>query len=232
MKKIIGMFLVLLSLTTNASAGGGGALTGGATLPEQIVQTGIMGDQLAKQALSVQHQFAILQDAIKNTAQLTNVQWSSASSLLNQLIQINRQAKGLAYGMGDIIGRVKTQYGDAGQTLTGLDQKLLEWNDNSNSQLASTLQAYGYQADNFASEQDALAQIQSASQSSTGRLQAIQAGNQIAGMQVNQTQLLRSAVMQGNQALLNIASQQANKDQQDRNVVNDWMKKPAKRGIW
>jgi len=224
---------VLLFISAPANAGGAvTAVVGGATLPEQLVQSFTLADQLVKQATMVQQQLQLLQNQARNLQNLPTSFWPNVSSQLTQLIQINRQARGLSYGMTDVTATMREQYGERGQTLTGVEQRYKDWNDNSNSQLASTLQSYGYQADNFASEQDALAQVQAASQSATGRMQALQAGNQIAAMQVNQTQLLRSAVMQGNQAMLNVAGNQANKEQQDRNVVNEWMQRKPKRGIW
>lgn len=235
MKMKINAFLfVVFTITSSAvaHAGGGGFASMGATLPEQLVQSATQADQLVKQATMVSQQLQMLQNQALNLQSLPSSFWPNVSSQLTQLIQINRQSQGLSYGMTDVAASMRQQYGDPGQTLTGTEQRYKDWNDNSNSQLSSTLQSYGYQADNFASEQDALAQVQTASQSATGRLQALQAGNQIAGMQVNQTQLLRSAVMQGNQAMLNVAGNQANKEQQDRNVVNEWMQRPAKRGIW
>lgn len=224
---------VLLFISGHANAGGAAtAVVGGATLPEQLVQSITLADQLAKQAMMVQQQIQMLTNQARNLQNLPQQFWPNVSSQLTQLIQINRQARGLSYGMTDVAASMRQQYGDPGQTLTGVEQRYKDWNDNSNSQLVSTLQSYGYQADNFASEQDALAQVQAASQSATGRMQALQAGNQIAAMQVNQTQMLRSTVMQGNQAMLNIAGNKANKEQQDRNVVNEWLSRPAKRGVW
>lgn len=224
---------VLLFISAHANAGGAAtAVVGGATLPEQLVQSITLADQLAKQAMMVQQQIQMLTNQALNLQNLPQQFWPNVASQLTQLIQINRQARGLSYGMTDVAASMRQQYGDPGQTLTGVEQRYKDWNDNSNSQLVSTLQSYGYQADNFASEQDALAQVQAASQSATGRMQALQAGNQIAAMQVNQTQMLRSTVMQGNQAMLNIAGNKANKEQQDRNVVNEWLSRPAKRGVW
>lgn len=224
---------VLLFISAHANAGGAAtAVVGGATLPEQLVQSFTLADQLAKQAMMVQQQIQMLTNQARNLQNLPQQFWPNVASQLTQLIQINRQARGLSYGMTDVAASMRLQYGDPGQTLIGVEQRYKDWNDNSNSQLTSTLQSYGYQADNFASEQDALTQVQAASQSATGRMQALQAGNQIAAMQVNQTQMLRSTVMQGNQAMLNIAGNKANKEQQDRNVVNEWLSRPAKRGVW
>lgn len=232
MKAVLVSMLLFVSGNANAGFFGGGGLDGGATLMEQWVQSATLAEQLAKQATMVSQQLTMLQNQALNLQSLPTSFWPNVTSQLTQLIQINRQSHGLSYGMADVAASMSQQYGDPGQTLTGVEQRYRDWNDNSNSQIASTLQSYGYQVDNFTSEQDALEQMLTASQSATGRMQALQAGNQIAAMQVNQTQLLRATVIQGNQAMLNFMGNQANKEQQERNVINDWMNKPAKRGVW
>lgn len=223
----------MLAVTTQANAGGGGiGGVAGATLPEQIVQSLSMADQLVKQGLMVQQQLTMLQNQAKNLAGLPSQMWPGVSGQLNQLIQITRQAQNLAYNGGDMVASVQRQYGTANQTLTNAGASYKNWVANDNQQLANTLTSYGMQSDNFASEQDALASVQAASQSATGRMQALQAGNAIAGMQVNQLQLLRSAVMQGNAAVLSATATQNNQHVQERNIQDDWMKIPPKRGIW
>ena len=223
-----------LSFGANAHAGGVAAAVAipGANLPEQIVQELTLADSLVQQATQVQQQLNMLQNQARNLSSLPSQMWPEVSGQLTQLIQISRQSRALAYSGGDMIASVQRTYGNAGQTLTNAAQSYKNWNDNSNQQLASTLQSYGMQADNFATEQDALSAVQAASQSATGRMQALQAGNAIAGMQVNQTQLLRSAVMDGNAAILTATSTQGNVQQQEKNIQNDWMKIPPKRGVW
>lgn len=230
--KLLISILAILS-ASNACAGGATAVAiPGATLPEQIVQQLTLADSLVQQSMQVQQQLNMLQNQARNLTSLPAQMWPGVSGQLNQLIQISRQSRALAYSGGDMVASVQRTYGNAGQTLNGAAQKYKDWNDNSNAQLASTLQSYGMQADNFASEQDALAAVQAASQSATGRMQVLQAGNAIAGMQVNQTQLLRSAVMDGNAAILAATTTQGNVQQQEKNIQNDWMKIPPKRGVW
>jgi P-type conjugative transfer protein TrbJ len=123
----------------------------------------------------------------------------------------------------DVAAQVQQQYGDTSSVMPNYEQNLQQWTTDTNSQVSSVLQQYGLQASNFQSEQDALQSIQNASQSATGRLQALQAGNQIAGMGINQVQLLRQTVMAGNQAMLQIQANKANADQQDRNVKDKFI---------
>lgn len=216
---------------SNVWAGGGGLGNPmGATLPEQLVQSATQAEQLVRQATMVQQQLNMLQNQARNLASLPSQMWPGVAGNLNMIIQISRQAHALAYSGGDMTRSVQQMYGNTSQTLSNASQKYQSWTDNSNQQLANTLQSYGYQSNNFASEQDALAQVQAASQSATGRLQALQAGNAIAGMQVNQMQMLRSAVMDGNAAILTATATQANISQQEKNIQNDFMNRPNHHG--
>lgn len=229
--KLFVIFSLLVSI--NARAGGAGPVPDPpATFLEQIVQQLTLADSLVQQVTQVQQQLSMLQNQAKNLASLPSQMWPGVSGQLNKLIQISRQSKQLAYSGGDMVASVQKTYGNASQTLKNAAQSYQSWTDQNNQNLASTLQSYGYQADNFASEQDALAQVQASSQSATGRLQALQAGNAIAGMQVNQMQMLRSAVMDGNAAMLQATTSQGNVQQQERNIQNDWMRIPPKRGVW
>lgn len=87
------------------------------------------------------------------------------------------------------------------------------WYTTTNTQIANALAVNGYQASQFASEQSALAQVEAASQSAQGRLQAIQAGNQISGMVVNQLQKLRALLISENQSEQAYKAQQINTQQ-------------------
>lgn len=65
--------------------------------------------------------------------------------------------------------------------------------------------------------------VEEASQSATGRMQVLQAANQISGLEVNQLQQLRQETMAGNSAMLNDVAKRNNEDQQDRNVQQQWL---------
>jgi P-type conjugative transfer protein TrbJ len=73
-----------------------GTLTGGATMPEQIVQEGTAIEQLMKQAEAVQLQIQQVTDAAQNLEQVPNQMWQPAAQDLNQLAQIESQAQGLS----------------------------------------------------------------------------------------------------------------------------------------
>lgn len=222
MKKIIFVLLMILPVS--------GYSFGYATLPEQILQEITALDQLSQQVNMVQQQLQMVQNQARNLQGLPMQMWPNVSSQLQTLFNLVGQAQGLSYSSQNLAAQVQQQYGDPGSTLPNYENSLQQWTRNLNSQVASTLQQYGMQAQNFQTEQGTLQALENASQSSTGRLQALQAGNAIAGMQVNQLQLLRQTMMSGNQAMLNAIANKSNQNQQDRNAVKDWLATPPSHG--
>ena len=210
-----------LVITPSAFATG---LIAGATFPEQIVQEITLIDQYVTQAQQLQQQIAMLTNSYKNLANLPTQAWASAAGSLQSLVSLVGNAQGLTYAAQNTAAQVSAQYGQPGSILPGYDQQLQNWTGNLNSQIATVLQHYGLQAQDFQTTQQALQQIQSASQSATGRMQVLQAGNQIAGLLVNQMQNLQQTLMAGNQAELNYIGNQANQAQQDRNQAQRFIR--------
>lgn len=199
------------------------AAAGDAQFLEQVVQEVTDLSRLVQQFQMVQQQIQMLQNQAKNLQSISSQQWPNVSGQLTQLGSLMGQAQGLNMQAQDVAAQVQQQYGDTSAVMPNYEQSLQQWTTDTNSQVSSVLQQYGLQASNFQSEQDALQSVQNASQSASGRLQALQAGNQIAGMGINQVQLLRQTVMAGNQAMLQIAANRANADQQDRNVKDKFI---------
>ncbi|MGO9443745.1 MAG: P-type conjugative transfer protein TrbJ [Thiobacillaceae bacterium] len=207
-----------------AFAGGGGFNPLGATLPEQIVQEGTLINQLTQTITQTSQQLQMLMNQIKNLQSLPTQLWPNIGSQLSQLINIAGQAQGLTYASMNTASQVQMQYGNTSTLLPNYTQKLQQWTTNLNSQVATILQQYGLEANNFGSEQSALQAVQTASQSAVGRMQVLQAGNQISGMMVNELQLLRGDILSGNQVMMNALANKANQEQQDRNTGDAWIK--------
>jgi P-type conjugative transfer protein TrbJ len=179
-----------LAVPSIAMAGGGG-LGGiaGATFPEQIVQEGTSVSQLARQAQEVQNQLQEIVNQAKNLQSLPQNLWNQAYGDLNQLTNIASQSNGLSYAMQNVNGAFQSEY-PSYQPGQNYDQQYQQWNQTTSDSIAAALQQQGIQTGNFATQQQALAAINAASQSATGRMQVLQAGNQIAAMQVTQLQQL------------------------------------------
>ena len=220
MKKTL-LAALIFSLTLPVSAmAGGGYIPDTATFAEQVVQEITAITQLIQQVAMVKNNLQTLQNQALNLQGVSVQTWPNISSNLQNLVGIIGQAQGISYASSNAAALMQQKYGDTSQLLPNYERQLQNWTANSNSQVAATLKGYGIQAAGMPSEQTALQTIENASQSSVGRLQALQAGNQIAGMQVNQLQQLRSTIISGNQTMLNIQTNHANAKQQDRNALN------------
>ena len=200
-----------------------GTMTGGATMPEQIVQEATAVQQLAQQAQQVQEQIQMVYQQAMNLKSLPTQMWSSVSGDLNNLVNIAGQAQGLSYASQNIASQFSQTYPAASSIGNNYGQQMQTWTTNTNGQIQSMLEQNHLQANQFASQQSALQAIQNASQSAGGRMQVLQAGNQIAGMEVNQIQQLQQEIMAGNSAMGSYEAQQVNQQQQATNSENSYI---------
>lgn len=222
MKKInliIGALLITLTLPAHATG-----MVAGATFPEQITQEITLVEQYATQAEQLQAQFQMVFNQARNLQSIPSQLWPNASAQLQSLVNLIGNAQGLSYGSQNTLAQVSAQYGSTGNVVPNYDTALQNWTANLNHQIASVLTQYGLQANDFQNTQTALQQIQNASQSASGRMQVMQAGNQISGLMVNQMQNLQSTIMAGSQAELNYMANRANQVQQDRNTAASFVK--------
>ena len=198
-----------------------GTITGGATFPEQIVQEVTEVQQLAQQAQQVQEQIQMVYQQAMNLKNLPTQMWSSVSGDLNNLVNIAGQAQGLSYASQNIASQFSQTYPAASSIGNNYGQQMQTWTSDTNGQIQSMLTQNGLAADQFASQQSALQAIQNASQSAGGRMQVLQAGNQIAGMEVNQLQQMQQEDMAANSAMGSYEAQHVNQQQQATNGVNN-----------
>ncbi len=221
-------------MAVNVPAYAGGAVNfAGATLPEQIVQEATAVEQLAKQAQQVESQIQMVMNMVQNTVSLPIQLWQTAMGPIAQLIQVANQAQGLGYAAQNIAGKFQQEYGSGpGVLLPQYSQSLQQWTQSTNSQIQAALQQFGLQASQFTTQQTALQAIENASQSATGRMQVLQAANQISGMLVNQIQGLQQTIMAGQTPMLNYIAKKNNVEQQDENQIRNWiMKNPTPGGF-
>ena len=188
----------------------------GATFPEQIVQELTAVEQYATQAQQLQAQFQMVYNQAMNLKNLPDQIWPNIAGQLQSLVTLVGQAQGLTYASQNTAAGVQAQYGVNGQSYQA---NLSQWNGNLTSQIQQALNSYGLQAQDFQTQQQALQQIQNASQSATGRMQVLQAGNQISGMLVNQLQGLQQTIMTNSQVELNAVGAKNAQDLQ-KNQIN------------
>ena len=135
-----------------------------------------------------------LQYMIKNTTGGSAGVWQSNQSMLDELGGLIQQQGGLSYSLGNLQSQFQQQF--PGYTVPkNPDQQEAANIATTLNTLNGTLAAAQSQAQNFANEQAQFAQLEGMNRTATGRLQAIQVGNEIALQQAQQIQMLRQLVV-------------------------------------
>jgi P-type conjugative transfer protein TrbJ len=97
MKKVImATFVAIYGLMPLSAALAGGGLTGGATLPEQIVQEGTAVQQLAKQAQQLETQIEQYKNMVQNMTTIPQQLMSQINASLDQLTNLTSEAQALS----------------------------------------------------------------------------------------------------------------------------------------
>ncbi len=221
---------LLAALATSPAHATG--MIAGATFPEQIVQELTLVEQYATQAQQLQAQFQQVYNQAVNMQTIPSQLWPNISSQLSSLVSLVGNAQGLSYAAANTVSAVQSQFGAPSAVLSNYNTSLQNWTGNLDSQIAGVLQQYGLNASNFQTTQSALAAIQSQSQSASGRKAVMQAGNQIAGLMVNQMQGLQSDIQAGNQAMLNYVAMQAHTQVNQSNSVTPILTAPTQPGAF
>ncbi|SCC93515.1 P-type conjugative transfer protein TrbJ [Thiomonas sp. X19] len=195
-------------------------LIAGATFPEQIVQELTAVEQYATQAQQLQAQFQQVYNQALSLERLPTQNWPNVSGNLQQLINLIGSAQGLTYATQNTAAGVQQQYGVNGQSYQA---NLSQWNGNLTSQIQQALNQYGLQTSDFQTQQQALNQVENASQSAAGRMQVLQAGNQISGMLVNQLQGLQQTMMTNGQVEMNAIGAQSGQTTQQNQINQQFL---------
>lgn len=229
MKNIITICLASIVFAgAPAKAGGGGGFAG-ATEPTQMMNNIELVSIYASEIQQLQQQMQMYANLYQNTIGLPLQVWGSVESQLRGLINTVSSVQGVVGMTENALAQIEQQYGN-GSLMDNYENRLSDWRKGLNNTIGSVLGQYGLQAARFSTTQGALAQIQAASQSATGRMQVLQAGNQLSGLMVNQIMELQSTIMSAEQARLNHIAIQENEKQQNRLRQLEFLRKAE--GKW
>lgn len=152
----------------------------------------------AQQAQQLQTQIRQYEDMVKQGLSLGDPRFDSLQSTLNDLASLYSSGKSLAHSVGNLDERFRENFrgyedylASLGMSENTLPDRYRKWSEEGfdNARLAMT--AAGIQTSAFATEEASLQQLVQRSSTAAGRLQAIQAGNEIAAQQVQQMQKMR-----------------------------------------
>lgn len=153
-------------------------------------------DAYATQLRQYQTQIQQYQNMVQNTLALPQQVWGRVHDQLMGVANVVRQGQALAYSAANIGEQFENTFkGFRFPTNFNYKAEYRKWSTTTLDSLKSALAGVKVQADNFADEEATLVRLRDLSSSSSGQLQAIQAGSQIAEQQVQQLQKLRQLMM-------------------------------------
>jgi P-type conjugative transfer protein TrbJ len=176
-------------------------MSGFATEVTQLLNNAELIEMVAQQAEEIANQLRMIEDMVRNTLALPNHVWGDTLGRLARLAQVVRDGQALAYSLSNLDQEFRNRYKDYSFYLTrqlgtgDLSSKYRQWSTETLDTVRVSLDAVHLQAEHFADEEATMQQLQRMSETAGGRMQAIQAGNQIAAQQVRQIQLLRQLMM-------------------------------------
>lgn len=226
-KPVASALLVAALSIPNANAGG---VAGGATEVTQVLNHIELVLSYATQVEQLAQQLQMYSNMVQNTGQLPIQMWSSIEGHLTSLVDAITSVNGVVAATEAALVVTEQQFGN-GNILDNYENRLQSWTMGVNNQIGTALRNMGLNANQFKTRQQALAAIQAASQSATGRMQVLQAGNQIAGLMVNEMQSLHGTIISAEQARLNAIAVAENRKYQERKALEKFLKAPVKGGF-
>jgi type IV secretion system protein TrbJ len=201
-----------------------GSLVWGATEWTQLLNYAQLVQQTVDQYEQLQRIKAQLEEMYRQGEALTDADWGNARNNLLELADVVRDGEALAYSMDGIEDEYHQRFKDYDEYIKSTLQidsntfrhKLQEWSRQNDDTIRSSLRAANLQNEQFADEALTMQTLEAHSQTAIGRMQAIQAGNEIAAQQVGQIQKLRQLMMSQMQMQANfMASEREREEMQD-----------------
>jgi P-type conjugative transfer protein TrbJ len=195
--------VVFLNLDVNAGTVMG---NGGSTEVTQMANNAVLGEQLRQMIEQVnnlqkqlQIQDQILTDTKRQGKALDNYQWGNIERDFDQLTRIVRMGQGISYTMASVDVEYRNKYKGFDEYKQKkepykkrYDAQYSEWSEINLDTVGGAMKSANLQSNQFSSEDRILRELQTMSQSSEGRHQALQVGHQIAVQEVHQLQKLRA----------------------------------------
>jgi type IV secretion system protein TrbJ len=150
--------------------------------------------QLQQQTQAVLTEAQQLRNMVQNTTGGYGGVWQSNQSFLDELGSLIQQQGGLSYTLADLQAQFGQRFPGYAVPANPDQQKAKNAAVTLNT-LNGTLAVAQGQARNFSNEQAQLAELEARNTTATGRMQAIQVGNEISLQEAQQVQMLRQLIV-------------------------------------
>ena len=152
-------------------------------------------DQYIQQVQMVETGFQQYENMLTHSLNIPNQLFGPIQNDLVQLAGAVSGGQAIAYSMGNLDSTFRQRFPGYGVVAQNYGQQYQTWGQTSLDSILGALKAAGMQHAQMQNEQSVLDGLRTMSQSSQGRMQAIQVGNQIAEQQVEQLIKLRELML-------------------------------------
>lgn len=221
MKRILGLIIIMVSV--NASASGiptvdiVGNIQRILQYVEDAAQTAGQAEQIANEIESLYNQTQQIENQIKTLKNLSSYNWQDYINIINQLETVALKADALAFSTANLDGEYE-KYRDLAYYKANTDYSAMyeaaqtRWTANANGTTKSSAAVLSAQYDDLKDDGARLNELQGASQSVEGEVQAMQAGNQLAAFTSKQLMQVRNLLMNQQQVMIQERAQQAERE--------------------
>ncbi|TSE35135.1 P-type conjugative transfer protein TrbJ [Tepidimonas charontis] len=224
-KHLIAVLAASLAFTTVPARAGGAA--GMATEFTQLANNSELIAIYGENVAQVQQLIQQYQNMIQNTLGLSTQMWPSIMVQISDLIDNIAAVDGAANASANALTQFASHYNDVASL--NYAQMIQRWRTGVKNQIAESLRAAGLNANRMRDAQEALAEIQAASQSAQGRMQVLQAGNQIAGLMVNEIQSLHGTIIAAEQARQNFMATEIREKEKKEEAFREFWRDAGRR---
>lgn len=148
---------------------------------------------LANQAQQIQNQIQSIRYQAQNSGHLSNYQYNAITQLMQRMDSITNQGRAISYNASNIDQQFRARYPNyASQpNVRNYQSAYQNWNSSTLNTINNSMQSNGMMANNFQHESQLMDQLRNQGKTATGRMQVLQASNEIAAENVNQLQELQ-----------------------------------------
>jgi P-type conjugative transfer protein TrbJ len=162
----------------------------------QLVQDAREAQSYATQLQQYQTQLSQYSNMVQNTVALPYQVWGSAQADIMQVRALSNASAMLGGSSGSMLARLNSATGYANQvgSLANMPNQILGWQQAFSANTSALGRTLGLQQSQQQNNAAVLAQLQAHSTSAQGQMQALQAGNELAGATVSQLMQVQATI--------------------------------------
>jgi P-type conjugative transfer protein TrbJ len=161
----------------------------------QVLNYGQLVNQYLRQGEELAQQLKQTEDMLRNSGILSTQVFGPIMNDIQQLAAVVQGGLALAYSMANLDAQFRSRFRGYAYNARKYFTDYRDWSQTVLDTAESTLRAVGLQSDALFDEQAVLEQLRQMSESSDGRMEALQIANQIAEQQVQQLMKLRQLML-------------------------------------